>query len=151
MSDPTVRQLIRDAGILRLNTGRPSSVSEFTKRRYVPGERLREQRCAVFFVAEPAERFGSGKAAPGTLRKLVLAAQVVDAVEDPTDADDVLEDPLAWITKQLGDTNLGGLIHDIEQTGTIWETESRDLYYIAATTTWRIEYHTLKADLTRRS
>lgn len=151
MSDPTVRQQIREAAIALLNTGRPNTLPPFTKRRYVPGERVREQRCAVFFVAEPAERFGSSKAAPGTLRRLVIAAQVVDSVEDPEEADDAVEPALAWITEKLGNTNLAGLVHDIEQTGTVWETDSKDLFYVAATTTWRVEYHTLRNDLTKRS
>lgn len=146
----SIRQDIRDRVIALLNTDRPSNVPEFTKRRYVPGQRITEQIAGVFFIAEPAERMG-GKGGPATLRKFVLAVQVVDAVEETDEADDALEPALEWITRQLGGTNLEGLVHDIEHTGTGWDAESRELFYIAGTTTWRVEYHTLRADLSRRS
>jgi hypothetical protein len=146
----TIRQTIRDQVLELLNTDRPNNVPEFTKRRAVPGERVTEQRGAVFFVAEPAERVG-GKGGPVTLRKFILAVQVIDAVEETDEADDALEPALAWVTAKLGNTNLSGLVHDIEHTGTGWESDSRELFYICATTTWRVEYQTLRADLDRRS
>lgn len=150
MADITLRQSIRNGVIELLNTARPQDVPEFTKRRYVPGERVTEQRGSVFFVAEPAERIG-GRGGPVTQRKLVIAVQIVDAVEEPDEADDAVEPALAWITQQLGTATLAGMVHDFEQLGTAWETESRELFYIAATTTWRVEYQTLRADLNRRS
>lgn len=150
MADVTIRQTIRNRVIVLLNTDRPADVGEFTKRRYVPGERILEQRCAVFFVAEPAQRLG-GRGGPATERKFTLAIQVIDAVEEPEEADDVVEPALAWITSRLDTTTLEGLAHDVEHTGTAWETDSRELLYIAASTTWRVEYQTLRGDLNKRS
>lgn len=145
----TVRQDVRDAVIARLNTARPANIPEATRRRYVPGQRVTNQRLAVFFVKEEDKRIG-GAGGPVTHRAILIATQVVDAVEDPADADDAVEPALAWLTQVLAASNLSGLVLDIEETGTLWETSNEDLFYIAATVTWRVTYQTARANLSAK-
>lgn len=142
----TVRQDIRDAFISTINLARPSGVAEATRRRYIPGERVTEQRIGVFFLKEENQQPG-GRSGPVTSRALTIATQVVDAVEDPADADDAVEPALAWLVRVLAGSNLGGLVHDVTESGTVWETLNQDLFYVAATITWKVNFQTQRANL----
>jgi hypothetical protein len=142
----TVRQDIRDAFITAINTARPVGVPEATRRRFIPGQRVSSQRLGVFFVKEENVQPG-GRSGAVTKRALTLATQVVDAVEDPEDADDSVEPSLTWLVSVLAGSNLGGLVFDIQETATVWETQNHDLFYVAATVTWTVTYQTQRANL----
>lgn len=150
----TVRQQIRDAVITLLNTDRPTGVPAASSRRYIPGRRDTDPRIAVYFFRERSQRPG-GRGGPLRNRNLFLATVPIVAMEDPAEIDDALEPMLEWIVSRLGNTNLGGLALDLEELGdggdsTAWAVEDRDLVYAAAPMVWRIEYQTLRDDLTRR-
>lgn len=142
----SIRQQIRDQIITELNTDRPTDVPECTKRRYVPGELLRAPRIAVFFRRDPA-RPATGRHSPLVARELFISTQCLNLVEDPADIDDSVEPFLTWITSVLGETNLDGLAHEIEEGETTWEVQYGDCIYVAATTLWRVSYQTLRNNL----
>jgi hypothetical protein len=148
-----IRTQIRDAVITLLNTDRPDGIPEATRRRYIPGRYDDDMRIAVFFHREVPERIG-GRGGPLTKRTLHLAVVPIVAVEDPAEADDAAEPALEWIVSRLGNTNLGGLAHDIEEgaggEGTSWTALQSNLLWLAVPTLWRIEYQTLRDDLTRK-
>lgn len=142
----SIRQQIRDRIITELNTDRPTDMPEATKRRYVPGELLTGPRIAVFFRREAA-RPATNRHSPLTARDLVIATQSLNFVEDASDIDDSVEPLMEWITRILGNSNLDGLAHDIEEGETVWEVQYADCIYVAATTLWTVSYQTRRANL----
>lgn len=146
----SVRQQIRDRIIVELNTDRPSDIPEATKRRYVPGTQLTDPMIGVFFGRKETAAPATNRHSPLRQRELYVAVQCVDAVEEPDQVDDATEAMLEWIVNVLGDSNLNGLAHDIEEVETVWELEYRDLIYCSATIYWRVRYQTLKDDLTAK-
>lgn len=146
----TVRQAIRDQVITDLNATNPTGVPEATKRRYIPGAKIVEPRIAVFLVDEATERI-NGRGGNLTRRNLTLAVQCVIVVEDPADADDTIEPLLEHVVDVLGNTNLAGAATDVAEVGTQWGGDSSSgLYILMAITRWRIEYQTVRDDLTRK-
>lgn len=142
----TVRTLVRDAIIAALNTDRPTGIPEAGKRRFLPGQRLVDRRLAVFFNEEGAERQG-GRRGPITQRNLIFGVQAAAAVEDPGEADDAVEDILEWIVAVLGENSLDGKATDVTELGTVWAVAQADLIYVVALTRWKIEFQTLRDDL----
>lgn len=146
----SVRQQIRDAAMALLNTAPPTGVPTTTLRRFIPGEKLRESRIAAFFAEEEASRVG-GAAGPLTKRSLVLALQAIVATENPEDADDSIEPLLEHIVDVMGNTSLGGLALNVSEMGTLWATANdAGAFIIVALTRWRIEYQTVRDDITRK-
>lgn len=146
----TVRQQIRDRFIAELNADPPTGVPEATKRRYIPGSKINAPRIAVFFVDEPTERVG-GAGGALTRRTLTIAVQCVIVCEDPEDADDTVEPLLEHVVAVLGDTNLAGLATDLVEVGTQWGSDtSTGLVVHMALTRWRVQYQTVKDDLTKK-
>lgn len=146
----SLRELIRDQIITELNTDTPTGLPQATKRRYVPGAHLREPQIGVFFVEEPAERVG-GRGGALTKRNLTIAVQCVIPCEDPAEADDLLEPLLVHVIDKLGDTNLDGLVTDCVEVGTQWGTDtSTGIVVHMGLNRWRVEYQSVKDDLSRK-
>lgn len=146
----TVRQTIRDQVITELNAASPTGVPAATKRRYIPGAKITQPLIAVFFADEVTERI-NGRSGNLTRRTLTLAVQCVVVVEDPGDADDTMEPLLEHVVSVLGDTNLAGATTDVAEVGTQWGGDSSSgLYILMAITRWRVEYQTVRDDLTRK-
>lgn len=148
----TVLQDVRDAVIAALNDSPPALVPTFGKRRWLPGQELEagEFRGAVFFHRESTQRVG-GMRGPITQREHTFAVQVVTAVDEPSSIDDALEVARAWVVGKLGDTNLGGLVHDLEEGDTAWETQNLGRVIGAVTTLWRARFQTNRSNLAQRS
>lgn len=147
----TIRKAVRDRAIYELNLDRPTGIPEATKRRFVPGQVIKESRIAVFFAEEDAMPGPGGRpSSPLTRRRLMLAIQSIVAVERPEDADDVAEDMLAHITERMGKTNLNGLAFSVTELSTLWASAPGDLFYLVALQRWAVDYQTAKADLTAK-
>lgn len=148
----TVLQDIRDAVIAVLNkSGKPDGVPEFTKRRWTPEEELSagEVRGAVLFHREASRLSNRGSAI--TVREHALSIQFVTAVAEPDQIDDALEPAREWIVARLGDSNLDGLVHDLVEGETVWETAMLGRWHGACTVQVRANYQTKRDDLTLRS
>lgn len=142
------RQDLRDAAIAALNAAPPTGVPACTKRRFIPGEQLREPRLAAFFAEEEARR-PAGAAGPITHRGLTLVIQAMTTVEDPEDADDAIEPMLEHIVAVMGDTNLGGLALNVLELGTLWAASNEGgRVYVVALTRWKLDFQTKRNDLT---
>lgn len=145
----TILQQIRNAIMLALNeSGGPCT---FTTRRWAADSQLAagEVRGAVLFHAEQPSRVGG----PGSVivrRDHTIAVQVVTAVTDPADIDDALEDPRVWMVAKLGGNTLGGLVHELEEGNTVWETAQLARMHGAFIAQWRPRYQTRHDDLTQR-
>jgi hypothetical protein len=144
----SIRQQIRDRAIEELNTDRPSDIPEASKRRYVPGSALNGPKLAVFFGKKEDSQPATNRHSPLRLRDLQLATQCIQTVERPEEIDDAPEPMLEWVVGVLGASNLNELAHEVEEVGTYWEVEYRDLIYVAASVLWRVRYQTLRDDLT---
>jgi hypothetical protein len=92
---------------------------------------------------------GGGRHGPVTARTLTLGAQFKVGLRTLEAGEDALEPMLVWVVACLGDTNLGGLIHDTREVSTTWGQHSQDLLYVTAVQQWAIRYQSLRADLTR--
>jgi hypothetical protein len=139
-------QQIRDGIIEALNQrGAPTKA---TKRRWSPDQELEadEVRAAVLFHRERTERVG-GPGSTTKKRDHTIAVQAVTAVSDPADIDDALEVYRDWMVAQLGDNKLGGLVHEIDEGETSWETAKLERIHGAFTTLWRVQYQTRVDDL----
>lgn len=147
MSDPLDLQIIAEI-IDLLNEARPTGMAEATQRRFIPGEQRTDPRIAVFLGEEEPQLVG-GRNSPLTQRNLVVAIQAIAAVEDPADADGTVAPMRAWVVSKLGKTNLGGLAHEVIEGKSAWFTHAADLLYVCVQTLWRVEYQTLRNDLTR--
>ena len=146
----SVRDQIRDRVITELNAANPTGVPDATKRRYIPGSKIVEPRIAVFFAEEQTSRV-NGRGGNLTRRNLTIAVQAVIVVEDPADADDTMEPLLEHVVDVLGDTTLAGLATDVEEVGTQWGGDSSSgLYILMAIMRWRVEFQTVRNDLTRK-
>lgn len=146
----SVRDQIRDRMITELNASNPTGVPDATKRRYIPGQKITGPRIAVFFAEELTERVG-GRGSSLTRRNFTIAVQCVILVEDPADADDTMEPLLEHVVGVLGDTNLAGLATDVAEVGTQWGGDSSSgLYILMAIMRWRVEFQTVRNDLTRK-
>lgn len=146
----SVRQQIRDRAILELNTDTPTGVPATTKRRFIPGEKLRTPRLAAYFAEEEANKVGG---ASGALvkRDFVLALQASIVVDDPEDADDAMEPLLEHVVATMGDTNLAGLALEVSEIGTLWASgNDAGAFILVAMTRWRIKFQTVKNDLSRK-
>lgn len=147
----TVRQTIRDRVITELNTDLPTGIPECTTRRFIPGEKIREARIAAFFNDEDDGDVG-GAGGALTAHSLVLALQVIVPVEDPAEADDAIEPMLAHICERLGETNLNRLATRVRPMNTLWATANDGgVFVIVSLMRWRINYQSVRNDLTRRS
>jgi hypothetical protein len=145
----TTRQLIRDAFIEALTVDRDPDIPAATKRRWVPSESNRCPSIGVFFLEEQAQPVG-GRHGGLVERPLKIATQCVQAVATPDLADDAIEPLLAHIVARLGSANLDGLVLDISELSTKWETAALDRFYIAATVIWSVQYQTRRNDLSAR-
>jgi len=149
----TILQQIRDGVIALLNqSGKPDGVpEEFTKRRWERDQELGagEIRGAVLFHRESSRLPNRGAAL--TLREHMLAVQVVTAVAEPDEIDDALEEARAWIVARLGNTTLDGLVHDIVESETVWETARLERIHGAFSMLLRARYQTKRDDLTQKS
>lgn len=125
---------------------------QFSRRRWTKDRELAagEVRGAVFFHRERAV-LPQGIGGAITHREHLIAVQVVTAVAEPDEPDDVLEGYRAWMVAQLGGTTLDGLVHSLEEGETSWETADLQLYHGAFTTLWSLNYQTHRLDLTRPS
>lgn len=147
----TIRQQIRDRALDELNLDRPTGVPVATKRRFVPGQVITENRIAVFFAEEDTQPGpGPRPSSPLTRRKLNLAIQAIVATERPEDADDAAESMLAHIVERLGKTNLAGLAFSVSELSIVWAAQQSDLFYLVALQRWAVDYQTAKADLTAK-
>lgn len=149
----TLLQRARWAIVDALNqSGKGPGIPEFTTRRWLPSEILRqgEIRGAVLFHRE-APSLAQGIGGAITRRTHNLAVQVVTAVANPDEIDDALEPARTWMVQQLGDTTLGGLVHSLEEGETVWETAQLERIHGAFVTLWRLNFQTLRSDLTRPS
>jgi hypothetical protein len=147
----SVRTEIRDQAIQELNTDRPTDVPECTRRRFIPGEKIRAARLAAFFQDEDADQVG-GDSGPLTERNMVLLIQAIVPVELPEEADDAIEPLLEHIVATLGDTKLSGKALGVRELNTLWATANDGgVFVIVALTRWRIRYYTRKNDLTKRA
>lgn len=138
-------QTLRDAILTELNvSNRPV---EFTKRRWNSDSALEEDeiRAAVLFHREIPRLVGGSV----TQRDNQIAVQVVTATAEPDEIDDALEDARDWMVSRLGNTNLGGLVQELEEGPTTWETATIERVHGAFITLWSATYQTHRADLTQ--
>ena len=142
----SIRQQIRDRAIEEINAGLPTGVPECGKRRFVPGEKTNAARMAAFFGEEDTKQPG-GRAGPLAKRELILVIQAIAVVERPEEADDAVEPMLEHITSVMGDTNLDGLALGVSEISTLWATGEASMFIVAALTRWRIEYQTVRNNL----
>lgn len=148
----TILQEVRDGVLILLNqAGKPAGVPDFTKRRWLPDEQLGEceVRGAVLFHRESPER--PFLHAPITRRYHTIAIQVVTAVAEPDEIDDALEPARAWMVARLGAAGLDGLVHELQEAETVWETARLERIHGAFTTLWRASYQTPRDNLDTRS
>lgn len=145
----SIRLQIRDQIIAELNTAPPVGVPEATKRRWVPGQQLREPRLAVFFG--PTETLDPPRTGfPLNDRTLIVSIQAAVAVEDPASADDEVEPLLAHVVKVLGNTSLNKLATKVEEQGTEWASGQAGLFYHAGITRYAVRFQTRRGDLTEK-
>lgn len=148
----SIRQDIRKRVITELNAAPPSGVPEATERRYVSGENVRgaTTRLAVFPMDETPERVG-GPGGALTKRSVVMVVQCIVYVEKPDEADDALDAMLDHVVAVLGDTNLNKLATDIVEVGTQWVVDTSSGVTVAlALSRWRMNYQTVKNDMSRK-
>lgn len=145
----TVRLEVRDAVIDALNADRDPDIPAASKRRWIPGQTNLCPMIGVFFLQEQPRAVG-GRHGGLVERPLQIAVQPVIAVAHPDQADDAIEPLLEHIVSRLGSTNLEGLALDVEEIGTKWESGQLDRFYLAATTTWLINFQTKRNDLSKR-
>lgn len=145
----SIRLQIRDAVIVALNAAaKPADVPEATKRRWVLGASTNDPAISVIFLEEPSEQpmpYGAL-----TRRALLLGIECTASAALPDLADDVVEPMINWTVSALGDTNLNGLAHVIQEQNTSWETAQADKFYVRATVRFTIVYQTKRNDLTRK-
>lgn len=141
----TILQTLRDAIITELNAS--NNPLTFTKRRWTADSALEEDeiRGAVLFHRENPRIVG------GTItqRDNQIAVQVVTATAEPDEIDDALEDVRDWMVNRLGGSTLGGLVHELEEGPTTWETATIERVHGAFITLWVVKYQTHRADLTQ--
>lgn len=144
----SIRLSIRDAAIAALNVAaKPATVPVVTKRRWLPAGAV--PAMAVIFIEEPVDP-NRPPGFPLSRRYLTIGVECVEGVSLPELSDDMVEPMLIWAVQALGDTNLGGLAHSIEEQGTTWEAIQGDLFYLRATVRFNISYQTKRDDLTQK-
>jgi hypothetical protein len=149
MADALFLQIL-DACVLALNTDRPQDVPEVTKRRTLPGEKLKEPRMAVFLGDENVER-GRTRRDPLTRRAMAIAVQCAAPTDDIEELDRIVAPMLIWSTRILGLSRLGGLVYELRETGTQRRPEHIDLFTMTATQVYECTYQTRRDDLTTRT
>ena len=145
----TVFGNILEAVLTELNTDRPETVPEVTKRRVLPGEVIKEPRMAVFLGDEnlDAPRAGSNLD-PLAKRRLALIVQCADVTDDVDELDTILEPQMIWATRKLGLTRLSGLAHFVRETAVQRQPEYGDRYAITANLVFECGYQTRRDDIT---
>lgn len=145
----TVSLDIRDAVMTALNADIPSDVPAATKRRVMPGEPVRASFIAVFLGEEPASN--RGRDDPLTRRRLEVLIELGAVTDDLAQVDDIIEPLRAHVVERLGDTNLGGLAHQVTERGVTERTAYKlDFYNALVIVTFDVDYQTKRADLGAR-
>lgn len=140
----TIRLQIRDAIVDALNLNRPGDIPEATKRAWTR-ESDKELSMAVVFMDEPVTH--RNRQDPLATRKLIVGVECVGSALAPELTDDTVEPLLSWAVKVLGDTNLDGLVHSVEEDRTTWERAQLERFYMRATVRFSVSYQTRRADL----
>ena len=153
MAEAIILQII-DGVTAALNTDRPFDVPEVTNRRVVPGEKIREERMAVFLGDEEVDPW---RARGDSLarRRVQIAVQCSAPVEDPADLDASVQPMLNWSAAVLGQLRppvaLRGLVHYFRETSTLKRPEQMDVFVMSAIVFYECSYQTRRDDLTAPS
>ena len=134
----TIRQQILEAAVTALNTGTPSGVPSAAQRRITPRDIGDLPAIDVAPGEEVVVRVGG---AGGPIVKRSMKFKVRCWVKG--DAPEIAADPLiAWATKALAGSRLGGLALQIDEVGTTWIYDIADDVYGVAEVEFSAEYVT---------
>lgn len=141
----THRERIMQAVVTALNTDRPDGVPSAERSRVLSLEGSLPA-IVLYPIKEDVERMGQ-------LAKRSFALAIDCTAEAPVDGEPVdaqLDAMLAWLTRALAGSRLGGLAQDTQELGVAWDIEARDSAFGRATATFGIRYVTPINDQTAR-
>lgn len=139
----TIREQIIEAAVAALNSGTPTGVPQCERTLMQPSEQSQLPAMTVFPVREEINDTKTGRWGPLIGRTLYLRF-VIYASGNP--ADGALDPIIAWVSKQLGGSQLGNLAHDAVEHELMWQYDEGNYAVAAVSMDFRIEYQTLRND-----
>jgi len=140
---------IRDEIITALNIDLPVDIPPATKRRWIPGNVIREAAIAVFFVNEDVAIPGNSRG-PVARRSLRVAVQCINACDTPDQMDDSIEPLISHAIARLGDLH-SAKIMQMTELESKWESGIMDRIYIAGSIVFNVDYQTKRDNLDTES
>lgn len=144
----TTRELIMRAIVAALNDpSRPSDVPAAQRSRITGMSDDQLPAMVVYPVKEETERLGQL-----TRRLFVFRLECITAggADPETPVDGLLDPMVAWGTRALAGSKLGGLSQDTQELGCEWDIEARDYVYARASMDFGVRYVTPAGDQTAR-
>jgi hypothetical protein len=144
----TVREQIVQAVLAALNgPGKPESVPACERVSYTAASSGNVPRMMLYPVKETVERVNRG---PLVKRELTVRVDCRAAALAAEHADALANDMVAWATKALAGSRLGGLAHDVAEIAVDWSFEPSEYLLVEVSLEFAITYQTQVSDQTQR-
>lgn len=141
---PTIRDNILTALVTALNTGAPVGVPVASRVRTRAIEQAVLPIMSVYPIREDVVKPGSRHGAI-VVRRLEVSVECWATGEPLDQATDAM---VAWVTKALVNSNLGGLALTVDELATTWQYTQGAEPAVLATVTLQVEYRTAVTDQT---